>query len=1222
MVLPKKVIKRDGSLQDFDKSRIENAIKKAMLATNSYSNEKLNEIVSYVTSVIEETFGAEKYPHVEEIQDIVEFSLMKFGLFNVAKAYVLYRKEREKIRKEKMKILEKDYIDEVDKKFSLNALRVLAARYLLKNEEGKIIESPKQLFQRVAMLVVIPDILYDERIFDKEGNQIIRPKEPFDPVEYEGKLGFFGKEKEKLEISWNRYHLERMKYLYDELNSKGHMKVSWSEFLEILKNGEFQEYRKNFEEYYSLMVEKKFIPNSPTLFNAGTRLGQLSACFVLDIDDDMESIMDAAKEAAIIFKSGGGVGINYSKLRPEGDIVASTSGVASGPISFMRIIDTVTEVVKQGGKRRGANMGILEIWHPDIEKFITAKASENFLENFNISVLITPEFWDYLEKDKKYPLINPRTRKPVKYVKPKDLFELIAQMAWKTGDPGVLFEDNINKHNVLKKHLGPIKATNPCVTGDTLVLTDRGLLEAKDLKEGMQVWTLEGWRPIEKVFNNGVRDVYEIELKNGLRLKVTKEHKLLTDKGWKKVEELREGEKIRVVLEGPERYGNADSMHEGFAEFLGFWVGDGSLSISDHVRLHVGKELELAEYFEGGLSSFASHSSVVENSGQFIVDVHRKKFADKIRDIFGIKVSRSTEKRVPQSILRSEKNVQAAFLRGLFTADGSVYDANGTVTISLSSTSRKLLEKVQIMLLSFGIFSVLTKEKEAGLKKIKGKEYFSSNTFRLLINGEDAFKFFEKIGLLGKKGRKLENLIKNKRFYQKDRKFVEIKSIKYIGKEEVFDIRAPPTFTWVTNGIYSYDCGEEPLYPYESCNLGSINVFSFIKEDEKGKKYFDWEEFREVIKVGYRFLDNIIDVNKYPLKKIEEMTKKTRRVGLGLMGIADVLFALGIPYNSEEGFNFMSKLAETLTFFAMKESVERAKKRGVFPLFQNSSYLDGEMPIEGFYHREEWNYEWDKLLEDIKKFGIRNVEVTVVAPTGSISMIADTSSGIEPQFALVYHKHVTIGSFYYVDPVFEEELKRRGIYSEEILRKISENGGSVLGIEEIPEDMKKVFVTSYDIPWWDHLRAQAAFQRWICSSISKTINMPHWVSIEDVKNAYLFAHKLGLKGVTVYREGSKSKQVLVTPTQREEKYISLVENKTLEIMKKFGIDLKNEEVIKRNNHLSTNLKVGLPFSVKKEAEIGERPMIRKCPVCGSSDLIYKEGCITCANCGWSECVIS
>lgn len=871
----KKIIKRDGRIVDFDVYRIYNAIKKAMLSVQAYDESILIEVVNYVLKVLDEKYGEKKIPHVEDIQDIVELALVKFDLYEVAKAYILYRKERERIRKEKMILLNKDSVDEVDKKFSLNAIRLMAARYLIKDEEGKVIESPKQMFQRVAALIVIPDILYDQRVFDKSGKQHPYNQEPFNPEEWEGRLGLI-KENEGFKVKWNRYHLERMKALYEELNERGHMKVSWNELIHMIMRGEFDNYYKNYEEYYTLMVDKKFLPNSPTLFNAGTRLGQLSACFVLDIDDNIESIMNSASEAAIIFKSGGGIGINYSKLRPEGDIVFSTHGVASGPCSFMRIIDTVTEVVKQGGKRRGANMGILDVNHPDIEKFITMKSEGDVLTNFNISVMITPDFWKYYEKNLEYPLRNPRDGKVWKAIKPREFFRRLAEMAWRTGDPGVLFFDNINRRNVLRKALGDIKATNPC--------------------------------------------------------------------------------------------------------------------------------------------------------------------------------------------------------------------------------------------------------------------------------------------------------------------------------------------------------GEEPLYPYESCNLGSINLYSLIRF-ENGKASFDWKEYERVIRVATRFLDNVIDVNKYPFKRIEVNTKLTRKIGLGIMGLADALYALKIPYNSEEGFEFMRKAAEFLTYYAMDESVRRASERGAFPLYDKSSYPDGEMPVEGYYHRELWTLDWDALAKRIKRYGIRNSEVTTIAPTGSISMLVDVSGGIEPQFALVYEKRVTVGKFFYVDIEFERQLIERGLYDERILKLIADNGGSIQGLDEIPDDMKRVFVVAYDIPWWDHVRAQAEIAKWICAAVSKTINMPNWIAVEDVEKAYLFAYKLGLKGITIYRDGSKGAQVLVTPSQRKGFYILNIKNKTLDIMRELGIEPPRLKP-PATKELKVKKVVEMPHFEVTEPVKRRGENIERCPECGSIRLFYEETCVKCLDCNWIACVVS
>ncbi|MDJ0269771.1 MAG: adenosylcobalamin-dependent ribonucleoside-diphosphate reductase [Aigarchaeota archaeon] len=873
--IPRKVIKRDGRVVDFDQSRIREAVRKAMLSVGEVDEQKLAEVVNYVLRVLAEKYGTAKMPHVEDIQDIVELALTKFDLYEVAKAYILYRKERERIREEKKRILERDYVDEVDKKFSINAIRLMASRYLLRDNTGRLIEGPKQLFQRVAALIVIPDILYDSRIFDKDGKQPRWELDNFNPVEYEGKLGLGRTEDGSYEVTWNKHHLERMRSLYEYLNDQGKMRVSWSQFIEKLKNGEFEEYYKNYREYYELMVDKKFMPNSPTLFNAGARLGQLSACFVLPVEDDMESIMKSARDAAMIFKSGGGIGINYSPLRPEGDTVFSTFGVASGPVSFMRIIDVVTDVVKQGGKRRGANMGILEIWHPDIEKFVTAKSKEGFLENFNISVLITPDFWSYYHANKPYPLINPRDKSVWRTIDPKHLFREIADMAWKTADPGVLFLDNINRRNPLKKIYGDIRSTNPC--------------------------------------------------------------------------------------------------------------------------------------------------------------------------------------------------------------------------------------------------------------------------------------------------------------------------------------------------------GEQPLYPYESCNLGSINLYAFAKNDG-GKLFIDWSELEKAVKIALRFLDNVIDVNNYPIREIGEMTKKTRRVGLGIMGLADLLYALRIPYNSEEGFALMSKLMEFISYHAIKSSVELAKERGSFPDYHKSAYAEGKLPIEGYYHREWWTMDWDSLAEDIRRYGIRNSHTTTVAPTGSISMLVDVSSGLEPQFAIVFEKRVSVGTFYYTDLEFERQMKELGLYKETLLKKISDNGGSLQGIEEIPEELRRVFLVAYDVPWWDHIRAQYEIQKWVDASVSKTINMPSWVTVDDVMKAYLFAYNLGLKGITIYRDSSKSAQVLVTPSQRLSRYIAVTPNKTLQMMEKLGVkpsigteDLQQEAAQKKQISLVTSVE-GPSVSEDRQDEA--------CPSCDSTNLVYQEGCIKCLDCGWSSCVVA
>ncbi|MEM2238063.1 MAG: adenosylcobalamin-dependent ribonucleoside-diphosphate reductase [Candidatus Caldarchaeum sp.] len=849
MRAPLKVVKRDGRIVDFDVSRIREAVRKAMASQGIVDERKLGEVVDTVVQRLAEKFGAEKIPHVEEIQDVVESSLMDHGLKEVAKAYILYRHERTRIREEKKRILGSDVVDEVDKRFSVNAIRLMTSRYLLRDGQGRLLERPKQMFQRTAALIVIADILYSPLFFDQTASQQTWPEETIDLAELEGRLGL-GPSSNELEAKWNIHHLERLAALYNRLNRRGCMRKPLKEVIEYLRANPHIFYT-NYRQYYDMMVEKRFLPNSPTLFNAGTVLGQLSACFVLDVDDDIVSIMESAKEAALIFKSGGGVGINYSKLRPEGDVVASTGGVASGPVSFMRIIDTVTDVVKQGGRRRGANIGVLDISHPDVEKFITSKQAPGQFENFNISVMVKADFWQYYEKGEPFPLVNPRDGSVWKLVDPAKLLRLAAESAWRTADPGLLYHDNINRLNPLREIYGDINCVNPC--------------------------------------------------------------------------------------------------------------------------------------------------------------------------------------------------------------------------------------------------------------------------------------------------------------------------------------------------------GEQPLYPHESCNLGSINLYEHV---DRVRRRIDWEKLGKTVEAAVRFLDNVVDLTKHPTEAIEEMTLRTRRIGLGVMGLADMLYALKIPYNSEEGFDTMSQVMEFIAYKAIETSANLAAERGPFPDFQKSSWARGKLPLQGL-GKGKRRLDWESLAEKASK-GVRNSHLLTVAPTGSISMLADVSSGLEPQFALVYRKEVSAGVFYYVDAEFDRVLNISAAPREVVLKMVSENGGSLQGLDDLPEEWRRVFVTALDIPWWDHLRAQHEIQQWVDASVSKTINMPSWVSVEDVHKVFIAAHRLGLKGVTVYRDGSKTAQVLITPTHRLRSYASATSNKTIELLRSLGIEVEQRVEI-----------------------ISPAPMTpMTCPACGSVNVIFQEGCQKCMDCGWSSCVIA
>ncbi len=866
-----KIKKRDGRIVDFQSSKISSAIYKALVATNRADYplaEKL--VVKVLQKLAKQGCDENNSPSVEDIQDMVESVLIEQGLSETAKAFILYRHERRKIREEKMKVLERTSLDDVDKVLDVNSLRVLASRYLLKDENGRFVEGPKKLFERVAIIVALPDMMRDQRIFGLNSgikqniDEITEHLQQINDLDNKYKIGSY---------ILNKWHVESLLMIYKVLSAHGQMKVTILELLQMLEDGKFDEYAEHIDDYIELMIDKNFLPNSPTMMNAGARLGQLSACFVLEMKDDMFNIMKSSTDAALIFKSGGGVGINYSDLRPEGDNVASTSGVASGPTSFMRIIDTVTDVVKQGGKRRGANMGILEVWHPDIEKFVTSKTTPGVFENFNVSIGIWEDFWDAMKNKTKYPLRNPRTGSIVKHIDANHMIDLIALSAWKSAEPGILFFDNMNKYNVMTRAQGFIRATNPC--------------------------------------------------------------------------------------------------------------------------------------------------------------------------------------------------------------------------------------------------------------------------------------------------------------------------------------------------------GEQSLYPYESCNLGSINLANLAKRRADGEFEFDWQRYEQVVRLSTRFLDNIIDANKYPVTEIDIASKLSRRIGLGIMGLADLLFKLKIPYNSKEGYEFSARLAEALSYYSMEESVEIARNRGSFPMFNDSDYVYGKLPISGYYElsKNQHSYDWDSLIDKIMRFGIRNSQTTTIAPTGTLSMIANCSNGVEPMFALVFEKRVTVGRFFYTNKIFENTLREHGLYSDELLEKISANYGSIKGLDGIPDWMQNIFVTAMDMHWADHLMAQAVWQRWISNAIAKTINMPDDVTAEDVKCSYLLAHELDLKGVTVYRDGSRHEQVLHITSDSKEKNFEVLPSEY--VVNYVTNNIKDEfvygEVVKIIRPKSERDDPAHPLIPHKQTE--KDP----CPVCDGR-MVFLEGCNCCIECGWSSCV--
>ena len=906
----------------------------------------------------------------------------------------------------------------------------------------------------------------------------------------------------------------------------------------VAKVEEKTKQKKWEKDFYWAMKDFKYIPGGRILSGAGSGFAvTFYNCFVIPSPkDSRDGILETLKQMVEIMARGGGVGINLSSLRPRGARVKKVNGFSSGPINWAELFSVATkDIIQQGGSRRGALMLMLWDWHPDIEEFITVKQDLTKITGANLSLCVSDRFMRAVENDEDWQLIFPDTEDPDydnlwdgdienwlnhgkkvkvhKIVKARKLWDLIAQAAWRSAEPGVVFMERYNKlYN--NWYWNRINCVNPCVTGDTLVNTTLGIKTMRQLYEEN--------RPFNVVVNGkkylstavkltGIKPVFKLKTKEGYQLRLTADHKVVTLDGHKEAGKLKIGDKILISFGG--YFGNEGSFEEGLV--LGWLVGDGAIK-KDVATLYFYQQEKqtLAPHFALMVEKMVDGEQVVARPypiGPQYIETEDKAVIEsarlwRIAKRFGLTFDNKYI--VPEKVFHGSKEFQKGFLKGLFSSDGTVLGSlEKGASVRLTSVSEELLQKVQILLLNFGIFSKIYKERRPSQKRLLpdgkgGKKWYQCQAYHeLVISKESLLKFAYEIGFLQEeKQKKLQNMLLSYQRgpYKKDLT-VTFSQLIPDGQEEVFDITVAEIHRFSANGLLVLNCGEEGLPPWGVCNLGSINLSALVKGDGIEKKArFDFKTLRKLVTIAVRFQDNVVDMDPYIFEGIRKtQLEGERRIGLGTMGLGDALIKLHLRYGSKESLKFIDKVYRIIRDTAYETAAEIAKEKGAFPKFDKNLYLKGEF-IKNLP---------ESIKEKIKKYGIRNSLLLMQAPTGSTSLMANTTSGIEPVFEFEFIRKDRLGTHVLRHHLYEKWLKKT--YGE----KIPTN----------PKEIKRPdwFVSSAQLTPEDHVRVQAAIQKYVDASISKTVNAPKTHTVEDVKKLYTLAYKLGCKGITYFREGSR-----------------------------------------------------------------------------------------------------
>lgn len=1057
--------------------------------------------------------------------------------------------------------------------FKPNARTIFDARYPRKDADGNPAETPAETVERVAINVAMPNALYV-------------PATDALPETTPNPTGFpFATARRQYEWLRKKEGLKPG----EGIDLPTQLAIGWD-----VAQTQAERYMED------LLVPLHFLPNSPTWTGAGTPLGQLAACFVLPVADDLgqtpDSIMQVLYKATMIQQTGGGNGFSFGRLRPKNALVKRSMGKASGPMGFARVYNGAFKEIAQGGSRRGANMLVMPVWHPDIREFIAAKVEEGVLDQFNFSVAITDEFMQAVEKDGDFDLRF--DGKVYETIKARDLWDEITRNAWVIGDPGNLFIDRANRDNPCPARY-TLEATNPCVTGETLVATPQGWRRADSIKEGDEVCTVLGSGEVKEIEVNPAVPVYKVTFSDGGVIRATAAHKFHVRPSQTKfftptrLDQAQVGQWVRVakgslpnntVRQPDSRMDERGRLRDShlpdrqYGLLMGILAGDGSCSPKTiaNGQIAICTSTDDAEWNDvvttlleqWGCSTVGRHQDA-ESKALRLYPQPSRAFATWLAMTPYIP-SLAPDRVLPEEFINSNEDFLLGLLDGLFSTDGSVNLRSNHPQIRFHTASRDLAEQVRLMLLCFGVHARISKSNRKPHTMADGREIrYDRPKYDLTISGESFGRFADQITLSHPQKQAKLDEARLRCNFTGGNWAAKIVSIEPDGIETVYDLYEPKSDTWLTAGYVSQGCGEQWLPPYSNCCLGSISVAHFASWGD-GASYgsFDWEKFRQTIILSAQFLDDVVDANRYvpEVPELEQAAMGERRIGLGLMGLADAMLKMGVRYGSPEGRSFASQVTEFARFWTMMTSIERAKERGPFEWIADSIYnpaliaaygcgaaaltgLDGEVhnlwerprPLDGSFHDAyEFGmpeFHWDEVEQGIRNWGIRNACQFTFAPTGTISNVAGLEgSGCEPVFAIVYSRtmmqdeeNVTL---FYASDLFREALLRYHPYTDdqmqEIIDAVVANNGSCQGVDLIPESIQRVFVTAADVTGEEHVWMQASLQAWVDNSISKTINLPNEATVEDVANIYRLAYDLGCKGITVYRQGSRSLEVLAT----------------------------------------------------------------------------------------------